>query len=352
MLPYWILFALPAVGALRERATWRQADQPHLLLLGLSLLFVLVIGFRYQVGGDWQTYLFHLDQARYLSFAETFAQSDPGYALLNWLAARTFGEIWGVNLVCGAIFSAGLLSFAKAQPRPWLALLVAVPYLIIVIAMGYTRQGVAIGLAMLGLVALVRKRSALKFVLWMALAATFHKTALLLVPIAALSVDRGRFWTALWVGGSTLLLYYLFLEDSVNPLMAGYLEAEYNSQGAAIRVAMNLLPALLFLLLRRRFSLSRIEFRLWTNISILALVFVILLVVSPSSTAVDRMALYLIPLQLFVLSRLPEAFPASSRGVNQLALAVIAYSAAVQFTWLNFATHARYWVPYQVFPLL
>ena len=35
--------------------------------------------------------------------------------------------------------------------------------------------------------------------------------------------------------------------------------------------------------------------------------FVVLLVVSPSSTAVDGVALYWIPLQLFVMSRLPNA---------------------------------------------
>lgn len=349
MLPYWILFVVPALGALREQAMSRTPGAP---LMASGLLLSLVIGFRYRVGGDWFTYLEYLDTARYLPFDQIFSQSDPGYVLLNWLAAQTLDAVWVVNVLCGGIFSVGLFAFAKAQPRPWLAILVAVPYLIIVIAMGYSRQGVAIGLAMLALVALVRKRSVLKFVLWMALAATFHKTALLLVPVAALSVDRGRVWAALWVGAATLLLYYLFLEDSVTPLMAGYIDAEYNSQGAAIRIAMNTVPALLFLILRRRFRLSKIELRLWTNVAILALGFVVLLIVSPSSTAVDRMALYLIPLQLFVLSRLPEVFPASSQGVNQLAIAVITYSAAVQFTWLNFATHARYWVPYQVYPLL
>jgi hypothetical protein len=83
--------------------------------------------------------------------------------------------------------------------------------------------------------------------------------------------------------------------------------------------------------------------------ALLALGFVVLLFVSPSSTAVDRMGLYLIPIQLFVLSRLPDAFPIMSRGVNPATLAVILYSAAVQFVWLNFAAHARYWIPYQLY---
>jgi hypothetical protein len=33
----------------------------------------------------------------------------------------------------------------------------------------------------------------------------------------------------------------------------------------------------------------------------------------------------------------------------QLFLAICAYSAAVQLVWLVFATHARLWVPYQIY---
>lgn len=351
MLPYWFLFFIPAIGALNERSTYR-GNVGRKSFIGFILLLSIMIGLRFDVGGDWANYLRYLDRSRYLSFLEVFTQSDPGYILVNWLAARIVDEIWFVNLVCGSIFSVGLVRFAKVQPRPWLALLVAIPYLVIVVAMGYSRQAVAIGFAMLGLVSLTRDRSNIKFVIWVALAATFHKTALLLVPIAALSAPRGRIWTACWIGVSTALLYYLFLEDSVDRLVSGYIEREYNSQGAAIRVTMNALPAIIFLLARRRFYLSHGERRLWTNIALLALAFIGFLAVSPSSTVVDRMALYLIPLQIFVLSRLPDAFPEKGNNIGIIGVGVILYSAAVQFVWLNFAANARAWLPYQFYPLL
>jgi len=349
MFSYWLLFLLPAYAALRERPVHSWAMRRKPAFISAILLFTIVIGFRYRVGGDWGSYLNYLQKAEYLTFAEVLSSSDPGYILLNWLAAQTVGEIWAVNLLCGLIFSVGLVAFARIQPRPWLAILVAIPYLVIVVAMGYSRQGVAIGLAMLGFVALERSGSKMSFVIWITLAASFHKTALVLVPIAALSSDRGRIWTATWVGAATLLLYYLYLEDSVDHLVSGYIEAEYQSQGATIRVAMNALPAALFLLTRRRFRLKPSGLRLWTIMALVALGFVVLLSISPSSTAVDRMALYLIPIQLFVLSRLPEAFPAKSAGVNPMTLAVIGYSAAVQLVWLNFAAHSRAWIPYQFY---
>jgi hypothetical protein len=70
------------------------------------------------------------------------------------------------------------------------------------------------------------------------------------------------------------------------------------------------------------------------------------LFVLPSSTAVDRMSLYIMPLQIAVLSRIPLALNSSFGG----RAVVLAYVALVEFVWLNFAQHARYWVPYQVYP--
>jgi apolipoprotein N-acyltransferase len=75
----------------------------------------------------------------------------------------------------------------------------------------------------------------------------------------------------------------------------------------------------------------------------------VLLAVSPSSTADDRVALYLIPLQLFVLSRLPDVMM-RDQALASVFLVVLC-SALIQFVWLNFAVHAEYWVPYRFYPL-
>lgn len=57
------------------------------------------------------------------------------------------------------------MRFARSQPDPWLAVLVAVPYLVIVVAMGYSRQAVAIGILLAGLGRLERGGSTLHFAL-------------------------------------------------------------------------------------------------------------------------------------------------------------------------------------------
>ncbi len=67
-------------------------------------------------------------------------------------------------------------------------------------------------------------------------------------------------------------------------------------------------------------------------------------------TAVDRLALYLLPLQLYVFSRLPVlGYTLTARTV--LVLAVISYYATVQYVWLNYALQRDYWVPYHFMPI-
>ncbi|MFZ2738979.1 MAG: EpsG family protein [Burkholderiaceae bacterium] len=313
------------------------------------VLLVLVIGLRHQIGMDWGNYLDYILVAEYDSLEQAATRTEPAYSLLNWLAVQLGLGLYMVNTVCAALFAWGLVVFCRAQPRPWLALVVAVPYLVIVVAMGYTRQGAALGLVMLGLVAL-SERKLLRFVVFVVLAATVHKSVVLLMPLAVLAGTRDRIWTALWVGLTTLLFYVLLLQESVEALTATYIEAEYDSAGAAVRVAMNAVPAVLFLSLRRRFAMPQADRAFWTWMSWGALAFVGLLVVSPSSTAVDRVALYWIPLQLFMLSRLPDAL-GQRNGQNAMwVCAVVGYSAAVLFVWLFFAAHAFAWLPYQFYP--
>jgi hypothetical protein len=349
VLPYWLLFLVPTLAAIAEWPRSISRNRLTFSWLAIWTLLTISIGLRYKVGGDWRQYEEILRMNSQLSFSQVLLRDDPAYGALNWWVAGIGYDVGLVNLVCAAIFSWGLVTFARQQPLPWLALVIAVPYLVVVVAMGYSRQGVAIGFGMLALAGL-GANSTLKFAIWIGIAALFHKTAVLLIPIAVLATTKSRLWTAIWIGAFGFLLYWLLLAESVDRLMENYVEANYQSQGAAIRVAMNAFPAAVFLTYRRYFKLQGAELNLWTYLSLGALAFVALLMFTPSSTAVDRMALYFIPIQIFVLSRLPIALNLRY-GIGQPAqLGVVTYSAAVLFIWLNFAVHARYWLPYQMIP--
>lgn len=346
MLVFWLLFGYFAAGTMLVRP--HPGKRPGSIMLSLgALLVALAIGLRFEVGADWETYKFLFSYAGYADLTRVLRFGDPGYQLLNWSVQRVGGEIWLVNLVCGALFTYGLFRFARAQPDPWLAFTVAIPYLVVVVAMGYTRQAVAIGILMAGLAALQRGASVVRFALYVAAAALFHKTVVVVLPLVIFAGQRSRLLNIVAGIAGSILLYDIFLSSEVERFVRNYIESEYSSQGAAIRVVMNLVPAVALFLFRQRLQLEPVELKTWTYFSLAAMVMAVGMFVLPSTTVIDRLSLYLIPLQLAVLPRLAYLF----RGRNVGRYLIILYSGLVLFVWLNFAVHAEYWLPYQVYPL-
>jgi len=351
---YWFLFVFTAWMALHniQKTTSRSTTINAHWSLAWTIWFItlaFVIGLRHEVGADWYYYQEAFDIALGETIETNLAVTDPAYALLSWFGGNIWGGIYIVNFACGLFFSWGLVVFCLTQPRPWLALLIAVPYLVTVVAMGYTRQGVAIGIAMMGISALMGGK-VFRFVLWVTLAAAFHKSAVILLPLAVFSRSRYPLLTIVNVLFATALLFGLLLQESIDHLYQGYIVAEYESSGAAVRVAMNALPAALFMLYRKRFLLEGAEKKFWTAISLCGLIFIVLLIISPSSTAVDRLSLYWIPLQLFVWSRLPDVLGRSMASRRLLVWMVVTYCFVVHFVWLNFSPHSEYWIPYKFYP--
>lgn len=345
MTAYWLLFGYFAAGAFLTGTRPRNDSAQPLLLFGW-LLTALAIGLRYKVGADWQTYEFIFEYAGQ-SLSRALERGDPAYQLLNWSVQQTGGEVWLVNLICGVIFTWGLARFVRAQPNPWLAMVVAVPYLIIVVAMGYSRQAVALGILMAGLASVQGGGGTLKFAVYVAVAALFHKTAVAMFPLVAFSAGRSRMINLLVTIAVGVLLYDYFLGDQVTDFVSHYIRTGYSSQGAGVRVGLNVLAASLFLLNRKKLGLAPREQLIWRNFSIAAFLMLALLFSLPSSTAVDRISLYLIPLQIVTLARLP--YGGQTRGM--LVGLVGLYSALILLVWLNFAVHAKYWIPYQLYPI-
>jgi hypothetical protein len=348
MTVYWLLFAYAAVMALffplRE-----QAGRLGPVLAGAIWLFIVayvaMAGLRHGIGGDWDTYDDIYDEIAISPWRQALQVTDPGFSLLVWLSSLAGWGIYPVNAVCAGLLALGVARVALGTREPWLAILASVPYLLIVVGMGYVRQAGAIGLMLLALDALGRNRRAATIIL-LGGAAAIHATSGILFPLYGQMMVRGRPLLRLALAALGVAAFLYLLADRFDKYELGYIENAYDSAGAAVRLTMSALPSLLLLARWRYFPVTGPARGIWLGLALANMAAVVALELSPSSTAVDRLGLYFSPVQVVVFGSLLDLVPLPRAATYLARILVIALAGAVQLVWLVLATNASAWVPY------
>lgn len=347
MTAYWLTFSLLSFLAFtskirKVRVEGYFRENFDLLTLALATFFIVFIGLRFNVGGDWINYLNIYLEAKDDTISFNLA-GDPGFHFLNWLSYKVGIGYHGVNVLSAIIFVYGLFRFCRYLPRPYLALLISFPYLITVVGMGYQRQSIAIGITMIALIKIFRQEYIRFFILVM-LAATFHKSAIIFFPLLVFTTSKNRILILVTSLICLIAGYYIFVESRFVHFMEHYISAQQESSGALIRVLMLILPSMLFFLLKDRLVLKDSERRLWNIFGLSSFVLLLSLFAMNISTTVDRFALYLLPIQLFMFAHLSDIFHMKYKPlINFL---IIIYSALIFFIWSFFANHSNHWIPY------
>ena len=343
MIVYWTLFLSAALGAMQER---EQIPRRSLSFGFYALVFVvfIVMAFR-ETCGDYYTYnlMFYMVKGGDLQYAMSL--TDPAYGFLNWLSDKLGWEFYGVNAFCALIFLTGFTAFCAREARPMLMFAVAVAYLIIVVAMGYTRQGTAIGVSLLGLRALMERRLIL-YIFWIVLAAGFHRSAAILLPLAYFASPYRGIAGRLVAGGAGIIVtafFALHSQEQADTLVANYVSSShYQSGGALPRNLMNVAAGAAFMINRRRWATLFSDQDIWLSFSVASVAVLGLTFVS--STAGDRIGLYLIPFQVIVFGRLPLLM---NQKMNAVIGVLLLY--ALSFgVWLHLGNFAgELWLPYK-----
>jgi hypothetical protein len=346
MLVYWAMFAVPALASL---SPWRLTQQSRLLvLLMTSALLVVIIGLRDHVGADWDGYTYWMQDAETHSLWELLTAKEPGFGLIDWVNIQLGWGQAGVDVMCSVIFVAGLIEFLQRQPNIWRCLTLAIPVLIIQLAMSSIRQAAAIGLLFFAMNAFVDRR-VFRYLIFVLLAFTMHQTSIVFILMAIFINHRVQ---AIPAVASAILLVaivaYIFKDLGYYStyILPDVNSALYAALGAMPRIAFNILAVALFWRFSRLWSAHYPDHRLY---SILAAV---TLGISPflffAQVAIDRLEYYLIPFQIAVIGRAPEFLQPSARA--PFMLCVYGGYAAALAVWLNYSPLAQAaWLPYHSF---
>ena len=249
-----------------------------------------------------------------------------------------------VNIITAILFSIGLIKFCFDLPRPMLAIVVATPYLITVVSMGYVRQAASLGLIMYGF-SYLKDNNLRNFVLLSLLAALIHKASLIMLPMAIFISTKNRLLILFAIGFLSIISGIILLESYIERVYQHYINEGLSSSGAIFRLGMLVPPSLIYLYYQSKFDLNDSLIKLWRLFSIASIVLFLMLFFTNFSTFIDRIALFFLPLQMVVFSYLPNFFTKKMTGL--IILSIVAYSALVLFVWLNFADNAWAWVPYE-----
>jgi len=359
MWAYWLLFLVPAGIAFSPIRVDKNIN--FMLWAIVGLLCILLIGLRYEVGGDWDPYLVYLDKARGLDLSINKLLSEAygnatGYVFLNWAAIQLGFGIYGiyfVNTICGVIFMVGLILYCRKQPMSWVALAVAMPYLVCAVGMGYTRQATALGFFLWGL-SILRKGNELKYFALILLGCFFHLSVIITLPLLLLVRKTIPWWIYPLLGAFIFGLYSLF-----NTTMTGgrnlienyeiileYTRTRY-SAGAEIRTYLNVTPVLVSLFFWNRIKMISFDYKIIKWMAFASIVAIPAL--SIGGTLIDRFGLYLIPLQVALWPRIIAVQSTMLLRSIWISMVMVFYG-IVLFVFFNFALHARFWVPYKMFP--
>ncbi|GIZ15184.1 EpsG family protein [Capnocytophaga catalasegens] len=317
----------------------------NLFLLTIFCVFlVFFVGLRHQIGGDWEAYLIMKEQIQsFNNFGIALLYTDPSYGMLNYIVAENETGIYVVNTVCALFLICGIYVVSIKQFDSFFSLLVAIPYIIFVVGMGYTRQSAALGLIFIAIELLINNKKKLS-ILAILLASTFHLTAIVML-VAVFFRQKINYRTILLI---TIVFFigFIMLNQYVLSKMVIYgSEDVVSSSGGFFRHLLNIIPALLFFKYRIFFQEHApnhyrvLKFLSIGSICLFLLGFVL-------STLADRIALYFSVIQLMIYPIFMQKIVKKQRTLFILGIGV--FYLIFMITWFNLSFYAKCcWMSYK-----
>jgi hypothetical protein len=297
VLVYFLL--LLAVGLAGDDRT----RQRGLYRLSIIALFIYV-AFRYEVGCDWNGYLIIYDAQSLGTYESAFSQRESLFAAANVFLHQLGLDYPYINVMSSAVYFAGFHMLARRQPNPLSMLALSFPLLVLHLAMSAIRQATAVGILCVAFNAFNDRRPVLFAGLVLLAGVGFHTSALVflsLTPFVIGELSRRNIAIGMLVGLPGL--YYLASGEQFTVYYDRYVGTGTDAFGAPFRTAFLTMTGALFLLAMkdrwRRYYPA--DFKLtWMSAMIMLVLFPLAFV---SSVIADRIAYYLMPVQIVILAR-------------------------------------------------
>jgi len=345
MSSYFLLLGVPSLLAAccaRKRS--------HAVIFLIFSIFVLFVGLRYEVGGDRFTYEMKHLQMRGADWHVLLETDEPLSYFLFWTSENIGLGMLQTNVIAAIILMIGVFSIALKTPNPWLSIVSATPYFIIVFGMSGIRQSIAAAI-LLYMLSQWNQSGSISKSIWVVFASLFHNSALFGGLFVVYGLKKVTLWAKVALGGGIGGIgYYLLQRSEATPAVfdkyyGRYVEdpEQVVSRGVYFHLAIIGIPAVLAFLYQSRirkyvFSDQLLTIGIFGGLALMAL--------NPiSTTVVSRLTLYFYFVPMMVYPALVHIFLKRDRH-DVIILFILAHFAMLGI-WLFFANNAHAFLPYQ-----
>lgn len=328
---------------------------PRKLSVTLSILgfvaIVIFIGLRYQVGPDWVQYYDIHSELSHEKIDTVFSNREPLSYGIFWLSAHLGAEVYLSNIVISSIILFGVFSFARQCYNPWLAIVAAMPYFILIVGMSGVRQLAAAGVLLI-MLARYDRLSVWKQIAYVFIAALFHTSAIVGLIYVSYRL-RTRLVLKIFATLIILALAYfvtsntVFFSQSIENYQDRYISDSDHRQsfGALFHLAMVFVPAIAAWLFRRRIlpyihDPTLLQFGIVGTLGIFSLYFIDLF----NSTLPSRLTIYFYFVPMMIYPAFTMILGRSGRTLMIYLLVLVHF--LILIVWMKFANHSHAYLPY------
>lgn len=302
------------------------------LMFTTMFLFVIIFGFRYQVGVDWFNYIIIYE--RQIENPFKFDTPEIGYKFLNVLGYITDFDIALVILITTILFiTFTMIGARELGLNPYFFFVVVAPYHFVISGMNFTRQSIALSIFIFSLSYLMKNKK-LHYTVFILIAGTFHTSALAFMVLLFIDMKKRYIFLA------SISLIPIILYSMLNTYSM-YITSELDNSGMILRVLYLATPiSLLILHLNKVLEIeSLIEKRL-IYVSIASIPFLVM-VSTISPVISDRFSYYFILLVSISTMRLKKLINVNGEQyiVNHASTLMFITSMIAFITWSIFSDY-------------
>lgn len=236
MLIYWLLLA----GSLAIGIPLCRIKYGREIFCGISgVALFLTAAFRYDVGHDYNLYGSWYVNAQSMSMDEMmFERPEKGYLIPMKLLSDVFADYQTMFYVVAFILTVGIMLYIYLySERPYLSVFFFLTFGLFFNSMNFMRQMIA-AVIMLYALQYIRKKQFFRFFVLAVFAATFHVSALLLIPFYFILMIPMN-WITLGVYSGISVLGFAFLTDIITFVTKYFYKGYSNLQGPEVANGMN-----------------------------------------------------------------------------------------------------------------